>query len=189
MLLLSRIQNYAAKLFLREADQYEQFRKNQNYAPWLGKLEERVIARVLRTIAAIEQANKPATLTYHELSDEEIMQGLGQTLFEIRSRYVWREIGPNVAPPIPPAGSDAAEAKLSTGEQIIQLLAECGMTHDQMAEALDIDVRQIYRHCAGETTPRQSNVVGYQRVFSEKLGRSVRIKTSAKRHANVSKRQ
>lgn len=92
--LLSSIQAYASVLFKIEADHYKEIRKETNYAPWLGKLEQRVIARVFRTVAAIEQANAPATLAYHGLTDGEIRQELGAILWGIRSNYIWKDAGP-----------------------------------------------------------------------------------------------
>lgn len=89
MNLLGALQAYASMLFKCEADQYGQFQQNPNYAPWLEKVEDRVIARVFRTIAAMEEASKPASLGYHGLTDDEITQGLGRVLFEIRNSYIW----------------------------------------------------------------------------------------------------
>lgn len=95
-ILLDSVRTYASVLFKREADQYGQFGKNSNYAPWLMKLEERVIARAFRTIKAMEQANHPATLAYHGLTDAEISHGLGFMLWDIRSGYIQRGTNPQI---------------------------------------------------------------------------------------------
>ena len=105
MTLLDSLRAYASMLFKREADQYGQFIGDRNYAPWLAKVEERVIARVFRTLAAIEQEKKPATHAYHGLADDEISQELGQILFEIRNSYIWTDtvrLAQSLSPPLPP---------------------------------------------------------------------------------------
>lgn len=93
---LSTLRMYAGNLFKAEADQYESFRNESNYALWLSKLAGRVIARVLETIIAVESANRPATLAYHGLTDDEIRQGLGFFLVEAQKGYVWTTGSPTL---------------------------------------------------------------------------------------------
>jgi hypothetical protein len=92
--LLNRLQVYAGELFKLEADQYSEFKNDPRYPAWLSRLADRVIARIFKTIEILERANEPATLAYHELTDDDIRAGLRQLLWEIANHYNWKDSGP-----------------------------------------------------------------------------------------------
>jgi hypothetical protein len=59
------LQVYASVLFKTEADQYDQFRKEEQYPAWLSRLADRVIVRVLDAVDKVEAGNpKMATLPW-----------------------------------------------------------------------------------------------------------------------------
>jgi DNA-binding XRE family transcriptional regulator len=200
MNLLGELQAYASMLFKREADQYGEFRRNPNYAAWLGFVEQRVIARVLRTIAAIEEASRPATLGYHGLTDDEIMEGLGKVLFEVRNSYLWTvpaseppqvsiltidatEVGRKPSAGISSPTRETADfARIPTmGEQLKALREEGRLTAEELAEKINVEPRSVYRHLNGSTMPRPRQIAAYEAFFSKRLGRAIRFKTSVER--------
>jgi hypothetical protein len=72
------------------------------------------------------------------------------------------------------------------GEILRQLLDESRLRPEDIAEEINIEARNVYRHLAGETTPSLVNVGKYERALSKHLGRPVRLPTPEKRR-NVSK--
>ena len=87
------------------------------------------------------------------------------------------------ATPRPVAASvTAASREDSIGKQIKRLQEECGITAEEMAEALDVVPRSIYKHLAGKTVPRRNHIAAYEKLFSERLKRSVTLKKSIKGH-------
>ncbi|MGA7343876.1 MAG: helix-turn-helix transcriptional regulator [Terracidiphilus sp.] len=76
------------------------------------------------------------------------------------------------ARPAIPASSE------SIGEQIRQLREECLLTNEQLAEALDVDRRSVVRHISGDNRPSKQHIAKYQEIFSARLGKEVRLKTS-----------
>jgi DNA-binding transcriptional regulator YiaG len=67
------------------------------------------------------------------------------------------------------------KAKETIHGQIENLRSECRLTVEQLAEALDISPRSIHRHLSGKAIPRKSHIAEYERVFSEKLKKSIRL--------------
>ena len=64
---------YAVSLFKSEADHYDGFRTDNRYAPWLNRLEGRVLANVTDALDKIEQGNPKSSLWYHGMSQQEII--------------------------------------------------------------------------------------------------------------------
>jgi hypothetical protein len=189
--LLGQIRWYASMLFKTEADQYEQFRANDQYARWLLQLTERVVARVLTALDRMEGGDPSAMIVgYHGLGKPEIEKGLREMLLEICGQY---EHGVAPDQPLVPIETKPAVQPESTeetiGNQIERLRIECDVTVESLAEALQVDVRQIYRHQAGETTPRKTNLGAYQKFFSERLNRTITLRTSSERQVKPTKRQ
>src|SRR5271166_4713483 len=58
-------------------------------------------------------------------------------------------------------------------QQIRQLMEDCRLTAEELAEAIDLDPRNVYRHLAGKSGLRNSTIGAYEKFFSEKLGRHV----------------
>jgi DNA-binding XRE family transcriptional regulator len=71
--------------------------------------------------------------------------------------------------------------------QIRALREECPMTIEQLASAVHLAPRNVRRHEAGESQIRAKNIQEYERVFSSKLKREVRLKRPliVKRPPNV----
>ena len=80
--------------------------------------------------------------------------------------------------PVPQLAMPASEP---LNEQIEALRDECRMTVEELAEGLGVTPRSAYRHLSGEATPRQKQVAAYEKLFSQKLGRKVRLETSVER--------
>jgi DNA-binding transcriptional ArsR family regulator len=61
----------------------------------------------------------------------------------------------------------------SIGAQLDRLREECRLTVEDLAAALDVDPRSVYRHLSGKSLPRRSHIGAYERLFSQKLERKV----------------
>jgi DNA-binding transcriptional regulator YiaG len=185
--LLSQIQWYASMLFKTEADQFAQFRSDQHYPYWLSRLVERVESRVRVALNRLEEADpKTLIMGYHGLGQPEIDKGLQEILFEIAESYKRGDVGAvSVAPEEPrPASAGDALAE-SAGAQIKSLRVECGLSVEELATALDVATRTVYKHLSDRVVPRRSHVTAYEKLFSERLGRKVTLKVmrQAKGHA------
>jgi hypothetical protein len=82
------------------------------------------------------------------------------------------------APPIPQSVTPARE---SVGSHLEALRSECRMTVEDLAEALEVTPRSVYRYLSGQATPRDRQIAAYEQLFSHKLGRKVHLETSVKR--------
>jgi DNA-binding XRE family transcriptional regulator len=80
---------------------------------------------------------------------------------------------PNVAVSV-----SASTREVSIGEQIRQLREECRLTNEQLAEAVGISVRSAVRHIGSDHQPSKQHLAKYEKLFSDRLKRTVRIKTS-----------
>jgi DNA-binding XRE family transcriptional regulator len=190
--LIRNLQSYASMLFKTEADQYEQFRDDGRYPAWLRGLGERVLARVLEAFERIEQGDANFTLSYHGIAHPTMISELRKILGDLVYLYTWKDSAERT-----PAESFAPNPTLAVGKeeasdngepiaaQIKRLQAECDITAADMAEALEVDERSIYRHLAGKAKPRRKQIKAYEKLFSKLLQRSVTLRTSAKRHRNV----
>jgi hypothetical protein len=69
----------------------------------------------------------------------------------------------------------------SVAIQLKELFEECRMTCEDVAEAIGIEPRSVYRHLSGEAVPRKRQLGGYEKLFSDKLKRQVRLRRSGKR--------
>jgi DNA-binding XRE family transcriptional regulator len=74
--------------------------------------------------------------------------------------------------PVPPEPQPKTE---SIGTQINRLRTECGLTVEELAEAVEIDARSVYRHLSDQTKPYARYISAYQRVFSKLLKRQIVI--------------
>jgi hypothetical protein len=179
--------SYAQALFETEVPYYEPFRSNRNYPIWLSWLEGRISKRVQNAVEIAEREDAAATLGHHGISLPEIPEILRNRLGELTGKYIQQDAGPHpqtvpTAQPETVTAPGETPAIESLPDQLNRLMDECAMTREEVADALDVDVRQVYRHCAGETIPRRTNLLAYQRLFSERLGRAVTVTTPPKRH-------
>ncbi|HEX4006119.1 MAG TPA: helix-turn-helix transcriptional regulator [Acidobacteriaceae bacterium] len=69
----------------------------------------------------------------------------------------------------------------SLGEQIRLLREDCRLTNEDLAAALGVDRRSVVRHISNDHKPAKRHLAAYEKLFSERLGRKVRIETSPQR--------
>jgi DNA-binding XRE family transcriptional regulator len=67
------------------------------------------------------------------------------------------------------------KAEDSVGAQIKRYRDECELTTEELAEAVELEVRSVQRHLANAATPYVRHRRKYQRVFSKLLNRKVVI--------------
>jgi ribosome-binding protein aMBF1 (putative translation factor) len=60
--------------------------------------------------------------------------------------------------------------------QLQRLRLECDLTEEALAEQVNMDIRSVQRHLAGESVPRALSVRKYERAFSKLLNRQVVIR-------------
>jgi hypothetical protein len=83
------------------------------------------------------------------------------------------------APPTALTVAQAEHPKTETlAKQIRALRQECRMTIEELASAVHLAARNVRRHEAGQSQIRARNLHEYERVFSGKLKRQVRLKSS-----------
>ena len=196
--LMGAIRWYASMLYGTEADHYDQFRSQGSYPGWLSRLSDRVIARVMAAVERLDTAEADALLlNYHGLRKDEIERELRKFLWEIGRQYEQgdapsqkRQRAP-AATPVPPqptptpSNSPAAE---SIASQLKRLQNECDLTTAEMAEAIGVDERSVRRHLAEDATPRRTHLAAYEKLFTERSGKTVVLKRPRKgRPHNVRK--
>jgi DNA-binding transcriptional ArsR family regulator len=198
--LRNQIHWYATDLFKTEADQYEQFRSDVRYGGWLSNLSDRTRERVMKALDRLESSDPLAKmigvtgsrgliLGYHGLTTQGVEEELRIMLLELRGQYE-RGTAPgqtSAADVLPPPQVQAESPKLSEpsreslAEQIKRLKDECDITAEEIAEALGVVPRSIFKHLSGKAVPRRGHLVAYERLFTDRLGRSVTLQKVKKR--------
>jgi hypothetical protein len=185
--LLSMIRWYASMVFGTEADQYGQFKEDRRYPAWLSHLADRTILRVLSAVEKLDGGDPEALLlAYHGVEKNRIKQDLKAMLSEIRSQYELgiapsqrKNVPSSIQTAEPPATPQPSLLQQeSVAEQLKRLQADCRLTAQEMADALRIDLRSIFRHLGGKALPRRRHLAAYERLFSDKLGKSVTLRSS-----------
>jgi hypothetical protein len=64
---------------------------------------------------------------------------------------------------------------IPTCAQLKRLIDETHISTEELAEAIEADPRSVYRHLSGETLPQPKFFAKYERVFSERLERTIHI--------------
>jgi DNA-binding XRE family transcriptional regulator len=67
------------------------------------------------------------------------------------------------------------QIKDSVSKQIDDLREECRLTVEELAEAVGLSARSVYRHLSGDANPRKRHLNAYERIFSARLKRDVRL--------------
>lgn len=80
----------------------------------------------------------------------------------------------------PPQKTPQTPTSKPIGTQIDDLRKECRLTVEELADALDVDPRSVYRHLSGKADPRSRHLAAYEKLFSQKLGNPIRLNTSGK---------
>jgi gas vesicle protein len=195
---------YAQSLFDVEASKYPPL--DPNFCHWLIQLAIRLEERVMRRIGEIEKDNLFNSLSYHGLTGEHMREVARKALQQKMQK--WPQSKQQSQDAIEPAQKPRAaelwsesrahtrkefaeplQAKgKSISEQLKSLQSECRMTAEEIAEPIQIEPRSVYRHLSGDTMPRRRQIAAYEKLFSERTGRAIRIDASAS-DRNVSKRQ
>jgi hypothetical protein len=194
-LLLNTLCDYAGALFRAEANNYEELRKGGTYPAWLSRLADRIAARVLKVVEDVDRMNIPASLKYHGVTEADMRDHLKEFLAGAVNRYAWKDSGPMAPTPSPqpetpvsPPQPASAPLTRSIAQQLKDLQDESRMTVEEMAEAIEIEPRSVFRHLSGDSIPRAKQIGAFERLFTDKLGRPVRLETSGKRQRIKSKR-
>jgi hypothetical protein len=66
-------------------------------------------------------------------------------------------------------------------KQLEALRNECHMTVEDVAEAIKLAARSVYRHLSGDAIPRHRQIAAYEALFSEKLNKKIHLTASSKR--------
>jgi DNA-binding XRE family transcriptional regulator len=75
----------------------------------------------------------------------------------------------------------APKKQFSLKQQLDDLRNECRLTVEDLAEALNVAPRSVYRHLSGKAIPRNRQIAAYEKLFSKQLGKSIHLETSGKR--------
>jgi hypothetical protein len=81
----------------------------------------------------------------------------------------------------PPQPTLAPSSPASLADQIKRLKDECDITAEELAEALGVVPRSIFKHLAGTTIPRRGHLAAYERLFTARLQRTVTFQKVSKR--------
>jgi hypothetical protein len=148
---------------------------------WRTSLANRVERIILRRIADIERKTW-RSLSYHATTDEmrqAIREGLRPQL----------GIGTESAQPGDPAANQEPRAPdavsvqppvLTIKDQLRALFDEAVLYPSAATRHVGITVKSIYRHLNGETFPREQQLEAYERFFSGRLGRPIKLKRQRK---------
>jgi DNA-binding XRE family transcriptional regulator len=176
--LIELFRSYALELFKAEADRFEPFRADRLYVPWLSSLSNRIGVHIQDVFRQLEEGDPDSLLTFHGASNLRIGAAVNETLSEIARQYRDGEAKPTQIESSRALAS-ATEEALAT--QIKRLQVECDLTAEEMAEALKIEPRSVYKHLAGQTVPRRKHLAAYEKLFSERLEKSVTFRKVSKR--------
>jgi hypothetical protein len=186
--LLHEIEWYAERLFKVEADYYERLRSDIQYGLWLDGLANRVRARVLKNLETLESSvPNTSILGYHGLTKPRIEEYLMLMLTKYRLQYEQgisdsqRGAATFSSSAQVPNQSGSPKAAEPLAEQIKQLKDECDITAEEIAGALGVVPRSIWKHLAGTTLPRRGHLAAYERLFTERLGRLVTFQKVSKK--------
>jgi len=177
--LLKILREYAGALFDVEATKYP---PGPELARWLLDLGKRIEARVINS----PQPHFGETLTYHATAEEmekavhdslkshieDFMVGFPRIPSPLISTDAARLPPTAVGQPVPPREAQRGE---TISEQIERLRNECRLAVEDLAEAIDLTPRSVYRHLSGGAHPRKRQLAAYEKVFSEKLKRQVHL--------------
>jgi hypothetical protein len=179
--LIEVFKSYAKELYEAEASRYESFRASGMYPTWLSNLNNRIAVHLQKVFHHLEESAPSATLLYHGIVYLRIDADVRELMFALGKQYTQGEARPQIESSKPaPVSLAAFPQEESIGRQIKRLQEECGITAEDMAEALEVVPRSIYKHLAGTTMPRRIHIAAYEKLFSECLKRSVTLRKSVK---------
>jgi DNA-binding XRE family transcriptional regulator len=134
-----------------------------NYHPkWLGEIRE-IVVRTVVGLVGVDIHNNEKYYSYF----------VDQTA----RRYLTDRARKRKKLPSMPSQPKAQPIK----NQLDAFRVECRLTVEDIAETLDVSSRSVYRHLSGAAIPRTRQIAAYEKLFSEKLGKSIHLETSGKR--------
>jgi hypothetical protein len=169
--LLLELREYASAMFDCKAQQFKIIAPNETILrEWLNQIAAAVQRNVIReTDGRFEYVR--ATIKQRK-----------QIVAEVLKRRIEHWVGSFRSDrPAEYKQTDQQDRRESfLGNQLKALCEEARLTVEQLAEAIGVEPRSVYRHFTG-TPPRKRQIAEYEKVLSRKLHRLVRLETSAKR--------
>lgn len=149
---------------------YAAFRKRSGYKEeWVPEMVRLAVFRTISTsLGYIQYGIRNLSL---DALGETLEETVWNHLEELKNTSSQAQLDSSVSPANPAFPG-------SIGEQIRQLREECLFTNEQLAEALGVDRRSVVRHISGDNLPSKQHISKYQKLFSTRLRKEVRLKTS-----------
>jgi DNA-binding transcriptional ArsR family regulator len=176
--LLRLLREYACARFDAEARRYP---SGNELPQWLLNLGERIEARVSEFLRA--GPGLRGSLDYHATLEEmktAIHESLRSRIEDCRLGF--RQILSSqilndriTSSPAGVGGSSETQRHGTVGEQIRKLSDECRLTVEELAEAIEVSPRTVYRHLAGDAQPQPRHLAAYEKHFTARLRRPVQI--------------
>ncbi len=172
---------YACALFDVEAGRYP---LEPTLSVWLQNLANRVEASVISRafqpgILSGFHEGLDATLEHHapkEQMREEVSKALQSNLQPYLLRHSAAALAETAIISHPAKVSRDATADKPLSKQLAELCEECLWTVEELAEAIELSPRSVYRHLSEDATPRKRQLAAYEKAFSTKLKRQVLLK-------------
>ena len=174
------LEEYACALFDAEATKYPPSRE---HPCWLHDLGERIEARVINSL----RPNFSGTLTHHATAEE-----MAKAVHDSLISHVEDCISGIQRLPSPPISTGAvqlsptangqpvitsreAQRYKTIGEQIKKLCNDCLVSVEELADAIHVSPRSVYRHLSDSDRPSKRHWAAYEKYFTAKLQRPVRL--------------
>ena len=156
--LLNLLKGYALFLFRREEKHYPD---SAELALWRSSLAETIEDMVMDNVAKIESGMR--SLQFHASLDqmrESVREALAYELGDLSHKESQQK--------------ERLQLEQSTAHRLEVLIEESRMKNEEVAAAIGISVRSLYRHLDGGTI-RKANQQAYVDFLSQKLGRKVTL--------------
>ena len=187
---LGTVSAYASQLFYVEAREYS---RDPQLGHWLEKLAERIKERVLRAVDKIDASPTAKRLSYHGVTTAQMRETIDAALQLAIEKQLRQAAAPDsqtrtkeqvIRTQSATMPSEIA-ADQPISKQIAELCDECRWTVEELAEAVELSPRSVYRHLSEDAAPRKRQLAAYEKAFSTKLKRQVTFK----RQVNVKSQQ
>jgi hypothetical protein len=168
------------KILVRYADELFQMEYTFYYdAPDAAVWSSSLAARVEQLV--VDNVDRIGDLTFHATHDQ-MRTAMREGLLEIYGAL----IAPLTPDPVPQSPAviviPEASPKVQMAEQIMALFKEVGLVNESglavkdVATALGVRPKSVYRHIDGDAYPREGHLDAYEKFFSEALGRPITLK-------------
>ena len=192
--ILLLLAQYARTLYIGEGHHYP---GNLRLREQLEALSKRIVARAMGIVSEAEVRSRQMGMSVfgerHGLTSADMRNAMFDELAtQIKSR-LGASNSPRFSPEETPLADSPRDSLTSSlppapqfSEELRRLLTEARWRPEDVAEKIGIEPRNVYRHLAGKSIPSLVNIGRYEAALTKKLGRTVSLPTSVKRH-NVSK--